>query len=74
MNQFNTNFFSAMNLTRAMLTHFRAQKRGKIVFMSSISGWLGAAAGGPYSATKFALEGSSRVDVCRASSIADIGI
>ena len=55
--QFNTNFFGAMNLTRAMLPYFRAQRRGKIVFMSSISGWLGAAAGGPYTATKFALEG-----------------
>lgn len=25
--------------------------------MSSIAGWLGVAAGGPYSASKFALEG-----------------
>jgi NAD(P)-dependent dehydrogenase (short-subunit alcohol dehydrogenase family) len=55
--QFNTNFFGAINLTRAVLPHFRARKSGKVIFMSSISGWLGAAAGGPYSATKFALEG-----------------
>ena len=35
----------------------RSRRSGTIIFMSSIAGWLGVAAGGPYSASKFALEG-----------------
>ncbi|KAF9889462.1 hypothetical protein FE257_007364 [Aspergillus nanangensis] len=58
LNQFNTNVFGPLNVTRAFLPHMRARNQGSIVFMSSISGWLGVAAGGPYSASKFALEGA----------------
>lgn len=36
----------------------RSQDSGTIFFMGSISGWHGVAGGGPYSASKFALEGN----------------
>jgi len=47
-------------MTKAILPHFREKRAGTIMFMSSIAGWLGTAAGGPYSISKFALEGSSK--------------
>lgn len=37
----------------------RAKRTGTILFMGSIAGWHAVAAGGAYSASKFALEGSS---------------
>lgn len=46
-------------MTRAVLPHLREKETGTIIFMSSIAGWRGAAAGGPYSSSKFALEGNS---------------
>lgn len=46
-----------MNITRSLVPHMRARLTGTIVFISSIAAWLGVAGGGPYSASKFALEG-----------------
>ncbi|KAJ5515010.1 Glucose/ribitol dehydrogenase [Penicillium fimorum] len=57
LDQFNTNVFGPLNLTRAVLPHMRARQSGTIIFMSSIAAWKGVAVGGPYSASKFALEG-----------------
>ena len=57
--QFNTNFFGAMAVTREALPYLRAQKSGAIVQISSVVGSLSFAGFGAYSATKFALEGFS---------------
>jgi NAD(P)-dependent dehydrogenase (short-subunit alcohol dehydrogenase family) len=56
---FETNLFGAMSVTRAVLPHFRAAGRGRIVNVSSIGGRLGAPALSAYCASKFALEGWS---------------
>jgi NAD(P)-dependent dehydrogenase (short-subunit alcohol dehydrogenase family) len=55
--QFETNFFGALNLTRALLPHMRQQQRGRILFMSSHGGFRGRAGFGIYCASKFAIEG-----------------
>jgi NAD(P)-dependent dehydrogenase (short-subunit alcohol dehydrogenase family) len=55
--QFNTNVFGLLNVTRAFLPHMRARKSGVIVNIGSIGGWGGTAGAGLYCATKFALEG-----------------
>lgn len=55
--EFNTNFFGALNLTRSVLPYMRRGRSGTILFMGSIAGWHSVAAGGAYSATKCALEG-----------------
>jgi NADP-dependent 3-hydroxy acid dehydrogenase YdfG len=54
-----TNFFGAMNVTRAALPTLRAQRGGAIVNISSLGGQLSFAGFSAYSATKFALEGAS---------------
>jgi len=57
--QFNTNFFGAIAVTREALPYLRAQKSGAIVQISSLAGSLTMPGLGAYSATKFALEGFS---------------
>jgi NAD(P)-dependent dehydrogenase (short-subunit alcohol dehydrogenase family) len=57
--QFQTNFFSATNITRAILPHFREKKAGKIAIISSVMAWSGALAAGPYTVSKHALDGAS---------------
>jgi NAD(P)-dependent dehydrogenase (short-subunit alcohol dehydrogenase family) len=57
LNQFNTNVFGALNVTRAVLPYMRARKTGTIVFIGSIGGWRGNASIGLYCATKYTTRG-----------------
>ncbi|HEY2470597.1 MAG TPA: SDR family oxidoreductase [Terracidiphilus sp.] len=55
--QFDTNFFGAVAVTRALLPHMRQQGFGHVLMISSISGRLGYPGVSSYAASKFALEG-----------------
>jgi NAD(P)-dependent dehydrogenase (short-subunit alcohol dehydrogenase family) len=55
--QFNTNFFGSVAITRALLPQMRRQGFGHVVMVSSISGRLGFPGVSSYAASKFALEG-----------------
>jgi NAD(P)-dependent dehydrogenase (short-subunit alcohol dehydrogenase family) len=57
--QYNTNVFGVVNVTRAFTPHFRGKKNGFVVFVGSAGGWNGSSAAGPYCSSKFALEGLS---------------
>lgn len=69
--QFDTNFFGALDVTRAILPHFRSRKTGHIVNISSIGGFRAIAGAAIYNATKFALEGLSEA---LAREVAPLGI
>jgi len=55
--QFETNFFCAVALTKAVLPSMRARRAGRLIFVSSVNGFLGFPGLAAYSASKFALEG-----------------
>ena len=55
--QFDTNFFGAAAVTRALLPVMRRQGFGHVVMVSSISGRLGFPGVSSYAGAKFALEG-----------------
>jgi len=64
--QFETNFYGAVEMTKACLPQFRAQKGGKVIMVSSISGLTGSPLTSSYSASKHALEGwteSARIEL-----------
>lgn len=52
-----TNFFSAVDLTRVALAPMRKQGGGKVIFVSSMAGVTGVPGESIYCASKFALEG-----------------
>jgi NAD(P)-dependent dehydrogenase (short-subunit alcohol dehydrogenase family) len=57
--QFNTNVIGLMDVTKAIIPHFRTNKDGIIVNISSIGGQMTFALGSLYHGTKFAVEGIS---------------
>ena len=57
--QFNTNVIGLMDVTKAIIPNFRANKDGVIVNISSIGGQMTFALGSLYHGTKFAVEGIS---------------
>jgi len=57
--QFDVNLFGVMNVTRALLPHFRATRAGMIVNISSGAGVFTLPLISLYCASKFALEGFS---------------
>lgn len=57
--QFNTNVIGLMDVTKAIIPHFRANKDGVIINISSIGGQITFALGSLYHGTKFAVEGIS---------------
>ena len=69
--QFEVNVFGAMNLTRLVLPHMRAQKSGTIVNITSMGGKIYTPLGGWYHGTKFALEALSD---CLRLEVAPFGI
>jgi len=58
-NNYATNVFGLLNVTRAILPYFRKQRSGHIINMSSVAGLRGSAGWGIYASTKFAVEGIS---------------
>lgn len=60
--QFETNFFGVVNVTRAALPVLRVQRSGVFVQFSSVGGRVGGTPGmGAYQSAKFAVEGFSEV-------------
>lgn len=57
--QFDTNVIGLLDVTRAVLPHFRANKSGVIVNISSVGGKMTFPLGSLYHGTKFAVEGIS---------------
>ena len=69
--QFDTNVFGVLNVTREALPILRQQKSGHIVVIGSMVGFAASASFGYYSASKFALEGLSEA---LAAEITPLGI
>jgi NAD(P)-dependent dehydrogenase (short-subunit alcohol dehydrogenase family) len=57
--QFETNVFGLMEVSRAILPHFRLRKQGILVNVASIGGKTAFPIYSPYHATKWAIEGFS---------------
>jgi len=56
---YDTNVFGVLNVLRATLPTLRAQRKGRILNISSVGGFSGSAGWGVYCSTKFAMEGYS---------------
>jgi NAD(P)-dependent dehydrogenase (short-subunit alcohol dehydrogenase family) len=57
--QFETNVFGLMEVTRAVLPHFRLRKQGIVINVASVGGRVAFPIYSPYHATKWAIDGFS---------------
>src|SRR5260370_37894418 len=57
--QFETNFFAVIRVTQAVLPRMRERRKGRILMMSSVSGFVTPPTQGTYSASKYAIEALS---------------
>ncbi|KAJ3562735.1 hypothetical protein NP233_g9391 [Leucocoprinus birnbaumii] len=57
LNQFNTNVFGALNVSRAFLPYMRERRTGTVIFIGSIGGWRSVPNAGLYAATKWTTRG-----------------
>jgi NAD(P)-dependent dehydrogenase (short-subunit alcohol dehydrogenase family) len=57
--QFETNFFGVIRVTQAVLPRMRKRRKGRILIMSSVSGFVTPPTQGAYSASKHAIEALS---------------
>ena len=57
--QFEVNFFGAVEMTKAVLPHMRARRAGHIINITSMGGFITMPGIAAYHASKFALEGFS---------------
>ena len=69
--QFDTNVFGLLNVTRAFLPIFRHQKSGTIVNFSSLGAWRGTAGLGIYAGSKWAV---SAISEALTAEVAELGI
>ncbi|BDD06794.1 SDR family oxidoreductase [Aureibacter tunicatorum] len=58
--QIDTNFWGAASMTKAFLPQMRAQKKGRIIFITSLAGLIGVPYQSYYAASKHALEGLAK--------------
>jgi NAD(P)-dependent dehydrogenase (short-subunit alcohol dehydrogenase family) len=71
MPMFNTNVFGLIHVTQTFLPHFRKQRSGHILNISSVGGLVSTPGMGFYNATKYAVEGLSEA---LAQELAPLGI
>jgi NAD(P)-dependent dehydrogenase (short-subunit alcohol dehydrogenase family) len=57
--QFETNFFGVIRVTQAVVPQMRERRKGRILMMSSVSGFVTPPTQGAYSASKHAIEALS---------------
>ncbi len=57
--QFETNFFGVIRVTQAVVPKMRERRKGRILMMSSVAGFVTAPTQGAYSASKHAIEAVS---------------
>lgn len=62
--QFETNFFGVIRVTQAVLPQMRERRKGRILMLSSVSGFVTPPTQGAYSASKFAIEALSNALRC----------
>ncbi|WER48035.1 oxidoreductase [Cupriavidus sp. WKF15] len=70
-NQFATNVFGLLGVTRAVLPQMRRQRSGHVINISSIGGYAAYPGWGVYGATKFAVEGLTEA---LAAELAPLGV